>query len=472
MNTDINANYIHHVTAQEIQEAVHHLLTGEFPPRLTRPASKERYRRRWRGARVVLNEDGTASLFIGDREVIPTDRIEEVLAALYDDPVTGGNLGRDKFYARVHALYAGITRADVERFVSNDETHQLLRRVVNRMKVVRPLPVPEGRGIRWQMDLIDMGERFQHDNLGYRYVLTVIDTFTKYAWAVPLKTKDAAGIVEAMEGLFAEEGPPAVLQSDNGTEFKNAEMAALAEEHGVRQVFGAPYRPQSQGCVERFNQTLKRFLWGHMTRYNTNVWADVLPLLVDNYNHVIHDSTGIAPADLEEAPQDSEAAGKAGAMMRERNRRWLKKYGKPFKEIRVGDPVRVSNLVFKDYRRKGKLAFKAYKPNWSREIYTVISISHPADPSLTQPVYTVRGPTGNILRVFRDNLQLLPSFAPRVTPPAARPRVPGFFYRELQRERARAARGTIERVPVPPLVITEEARTRRRPSVLLREYYV
>jgi hypothetical protein len=83
--------------------------------------------------------------------VVPESRVQAVLARLYDDPRMGGNAGTDRFYQKVSAAYVGISREDVRRFVSRDETHQVHRRLVNRMRVVQPLPVPEGPRGRWQM---------------------------------------------------------------------------------------------------------------------------------------------------------------------------------------------------------------------------------------------------------------------------------------------------------------------------------
>lgn len=211
------------------------------------------------------------------------------MSKLYDNPATGGNLGRDKFYSRVRSLTVGISRADVEKFVSNDETYQLLRRIAPRMKVVRPLPVPkEGPNVHWQMDLIDMGEEKIHDNLGHRYVLTMVDIFSKFAWAKALKTKEATEVTKALGEILQQHSTPHVIQSDNGAEFKNSRMTELSQVYGFKQVFGSVYRPQSQGAIERFNQTLKRMLYAHMTRYRTNVWVDVLSIVVANYNSIVH----------------------------------------------------------------------------------------------------------------------------------------------------------------------------------------
>ena len=152
-----------------------------------------------------------------------------------------------------------------------------------------------------------------------------------------------------------------------------------------------------------------------------------------------------------------------------RNDKWRQKYARHYKPISIGDPVRVSLNVFSDYRRQTMFATRSYKQNWTSEIYTVQSISQPKN-RLQQPQFTVEDQNGNTLRVFRDNLQLLPSFTPRITPLINRPRYKGFFYRDIQREAARGARGAYETPAPEPIVITEEMRRRRRPSVVLRDY--
>ncbi len=85
----------------------------------------------------------------------------------------------------------------------------------------------------------------------------------------------------------------------------------------------------------RFNKTLKCFLLSHDTLQHQRR-VDVLPLVIDKYNHIAHDSTRIAPTDLEDAAQRPEMAHHALAMTCGRNGRWLRKYGKPFKAIHVG----------------------------------------------------------------------------------------------------------------------------------------
>jgi Integrase core domain len=56
-------------------------------------------------------------------------------------------------------------------------------------------------------------------NKGYAFLLTVVDHFTNFGWVQPLKTKQARGVLEFLQSLFATFGRPKILHSDNGTEF-------------------------------------------------------------------------------------------------------------------------------------------------------------------------------------------------------------------------------------------------------------
>ncbi len=229
--------------------------------------------------------------------------------------------------------------------------------------------------------------------------------------------------------------------------------------------------PPTNFITIRFNQTIKRMVYAHMLRYQTNVWADVLQVLIDNYNTTPHLSTGYTPEYLHRS-SDSQAIDKAKNKMEKRNLKWMKTYGKQFPPVKRGDPVRLSNLVFKDLRRAEALVSHSYTPSWSDKIYNVVSISHPKIPE-QQPQYTVEDPqSAKRLRIFRDNIQLLPGQIPRITDISSRPTYPDFFYREEQRNRARASVGGYEYPPVAPLQITEESRRRRRPSVMFKDFYL
>lgn len=256
--------------------------------------------------------------------------------------------GRDKLYDRVRQTYAQITREDVARWLRGSENASRYVRPQKR-KVVRPIKTTMPRD-RFQADLITMSS-IKYNNRHKAFILVVIDHYSKRVWAWPIAKKDAATIAAKFRELFEAGHVCVVLQTDNGTEFKNETMEALCEGFGVLQVFGSAYSPQSQGCVERFNQTLSRMISKRAALEGTRTWVDFLGELVQEYNRTLHSSTGTTP---EAAYRGVRAARRREVVAAEVN--WPK--------FEVGDKVRVR--VIKP-QKQGVLL----KPLWSRAVYEV-----------------------------------------------------------------------------------------------------
>jgi hypothetical protein len=90
---------------------------------------------------------------------------------------------------------------------------------------------------RLQIDLKEY-ELYRDENDGYRQILSVIDHFSNFAWAFPLKSKKASETAYHLYRLFCDWGAPKVLQSDNGGEFVNNTLAGLAKEWNFTLVTG------------------------------------------------------------------------------------------------------------------------------------------------------------------------------------------------------------------------------------------
>ena len=77
----------------------------------------------------------------------------------------------------------------------------------------------------WAMDLASM-ENLADDNEGYKFILCVIDVFSKYAWCIPLKNKSSSTVLEAVKKIISESGrTPKRFWTDRGTEFYNKVFA-------------------------------------------------------------------------------------------------------------------------------------------------------------------------------------------------------------------------------------------------------
>ena len=108
----------------------------------------------------------------------------------------------------------------------------------------------------WSADLVDM-QAFSSFNKGSKYILTAIDVFSKYAWAVPIKDKSAASVTKAFEKIISDRIPKK-LWVDEGKEFYNATFKKLLDKHKIDMY--STFNEGKAVVIERFNRTLKNIM--------------------------------------------------------------------------------------------------------------------------------------------------------------------------------------------------------------------
>ena len=213
---------------------------------------------------------------------------------------------------------------------------------------------------QWQADLAEVG-LIANYNDGYRYILTVIDIFSRYAWARPLKSKRGEDVAAAFKDIFEEGRIPKRIQTDQGREFENRLVQNLFAQHHI-ELFSVKSAYKA-ALVERFNRTLKHRIWRYFTAENRHMWVDVLQDAVHAYNHSVHRIIKRKPAEV--------TADDVGEM-----RYLMTKRPKPPRgndDVNVGDTVRISKV---------KSVFdKGYLPSWTEEIFTVSDINYKDRPT-------------------------------------------------------------------------------------------
>ena len=83
----------------------------------------------------------------------------------------------------------------------------------------------------WAVDLADM-KQYSKQNKHYKYLLAVIDVFSKYGWLIPLKNKTGLTVSEAFKTLFKER-KPLYIWSDKGSEFYNRQVKELFKDNNI-----------------------------------------------------------------------------------------------------------------------------------------------------------------------------------------------------------------------------------------------
>lgn len=208
-----------------------------------------------------------------------------------------------------------------------------------------------------QADLVDMRE-YEKENQGYKYILVVINCFSKYVWTFPLKSKTAKEVAENLENVFKIQ-TPMHLCTDSGGEFTGKEVQALMKKYNVAHY--VVYSEKKASIVERVNRTLKGMMWKEFNMQGTYKWLDLIKNVVNAYNNRKHRTIGMKPAEVKK---------KHEKLLLKTVFNRIKMTTTP--KYQVGDYVRIS---------KFRGAFdKQYKPNWSTEIFTIKKVQ------LTNPV--------------------------------------------------------------------------------------
>jgi hypothetical protein len=203
---------------------------------------------------------------------------------------------------------------------------------------------------------------------GYCHILTVVDVFSRYAWAWPLKSKTGAELVGAFTKIFHSTSPPHLLQTDQGKEFENKTFQAFLQRHAVHHF--SVKSAYKCALVERFNRTLKSHMFRYFTYTGSQKWVKVLPDLLTSYNSTTHRAlpNSMTPLQASEAEHHERVWSHQEQKKRETSVK---------AKMKVGDSVRIS---------KWKKTFeKGYLPNWSEEIFTVARV----DQQPSQPVMYV-----------------------------------------------------------------------------------
>ncbi|XP_065176300.1 uncharacterized protein K02A2.6-like [Sycon ciliatum] len=222
------------VTLQKVQ---HYTLHG-WPARV--PADLEPYR----NERASLSTHG-GLLYHGFRIVIPVAERASTLAKLHD-----GHQGITKCQARAKssAWWPGISMA-VAEYVRNCTICSK-----HRYQPPEPLQPTEFPSLPWERVGVDLCHYNGHD------YLVVVDYFSRYIHASPVRSTTSQSIIKELLKLFAIHGVPEVLVSDNGPQFASAEFSAFATVMKVSHRTSSPRYPQSNGEAERAVQTVKRLL--------------------------------------------------------------------------------------------------------------------------------------------------------------------------------------------------------------------
>ena len=213
----------------------------------------------------------------------------------------------------------------------------------------------------WSIDLIDMIDYKISNNKGFRYIFIVIDNFSKYLFAVPLKNKYSQTITNDFSNILTtSKRKPLKLESDRGTEFYNSIFQKFLKSKNIEHYLR--YIDKGPSIAERVIRTLRNLLKKPTFLAGNANWVSELPPVIKQYNNTNHHKIKMTPIQASKKSNEKEVYSN----LQNKRRKLNPKY-KLCQLVRTADIKRVFS--------------KGDSTNWSYKLYTITEVIHDTIPS-------------------------------------------------------------------------------------------
>jgi len=277
-----------------------------------------------------------------------------------------------------------IVLALIDDWFSQNRAHAVHK--TQKKKFKRSNVIVKGIMSQLQMDLVDM-QSFVKENKGYRYILTLIDVFSKKAWAFPIKDKGGQEVRRTLEKFFKSlEKLPEKIQSDKGQEFRNKLVQALFDKNNIEH-FSTENQETKAQVVERFQGTLQKALYKMFSVHGNHNWIEHLDAVMNGYNSRYHSSIGMKPNQVTPENEINVVT-------------WMNCKNPP--TARVKKHFKKGQIVL--IAKASRTFTKGYKAQWTEELFKIHRIKN------TTPVtYIVKDMDGDIIEgsFYGEELQLI-----------------------------------------------------------------
>ena len=198
-------------------------------------------------------------------------------------------------------------------------------------------------------------------NKGFRYIFVIIDIYSKYLWAIPLKNKYSRTItIEFLYVLSTSNRKPLKIESGRGTEFYNSIFKIFSKSKNIQHY--SRFTDKGPSIAERVIRTIRNLLKKPVFLAGNAKWISELPSVVKKYNNTIHHSIKITPNQASKKVNEKEVYSN----LQDRRVRQKPKY-------KLGQLVRTADIK--------RVFSKGDSTNWSYKLYTIIEIIHDTIPS-------------------------------------------------------------------------------------------
>ena len=263
-----------------IEDVKHYIRTNKFPDGITTKSKQHRFIEKYKD---FVIKDGSKLVFKPlDLTVIPKNEAKNILQRVYKKDDAGLGKAILTLYRYVREKYINIARKQVEDFIKGQTNYQLTKDFSHRIN--KPIVAKYPNQI-WCIDLIDLNA-YKKENKNYRYIMTVVDVFSRKVWLEKMTVKFSFTARDALKRVIKRAGvSPGHIISDGGSEFIGEAMAKYCKDNDINHRFTRTYSPQANGIVERMNRAVRKLLRAYFAKNENKLWYNLLPNIEENKNN-------------------------------------------------------------------------------------------------------------------------------------------------------------------------------------------
>ena len=281
------------------------------------------------------------------------EKTKEIIEGAYDN-TNFGSMEKIFTYLQKHNQKE-ITRQQIKLFLSSQEEVQILKQTKKpknggHLTALYPNEV-------WQLDIF-IFNKYKYNNKNNQYILAAVDIFTRYAYAVPMKSKDVSDVIAALKTMFKlSKEKPILIMSDNDSSFLSNECQEFFAKENIISEPNVLGDHNALGIIDNFAKRIKGILGKYMLKNKSDDWVDELHKRIILYNKSPHMAlNGLSPYEAEEKENFNDILN-INLVKGVKN--------KTVSDLKPGDKVRI-NIA-------GKFT-KSSEPQFSDKVYSVISV--------------------------------------------------------------------------------------------------
>lgn len=225
--------------------------------------------------------------------VVPRAKVPDVLR-LYHDGCSGGHMGVKRTLLKIRERFYWIhCREDVEDWCRKCTSCAAVKGPQTRSRGALQI---YNVGAPWERIALDVAGPFPESENGNKYFMVVMDYFTKWPEVFAIPNQEATTVADKLvQEVFCRFGVPLEIHSDQGRNFESQVFQETCRLMGTHKTRTTSYHPQSDGMVERFNQTLERYL-AKVVESRQRDWDKHIQPFLLSYRSAVHESTAVTPA--------------------------------------------------------------------------------------------------------------------------------------------------------------------------------